>query len=133
MTWSAAWEIDVAVCGDESVVPHNGGRCLGLRQYNARKPHSTGIKLHFLANNGGGGGYIFDVYLYTGRRGKVRHFGSCCGKDDAKAIMRLWAKLIPQSTVLCADSFVRSHGLDTACVSNASYRDLNGTGQRRAS
>ena len=25
--------------------------------------------------------------------------------------MRLWAKMIPQSTVLCADSFFGSHGL----------------------
>ena len=30
-TWSAAWEIGGAVCGDEAVVPHSGGRCLGLR------------------------------------------------------------------------------------------------------
>ena len=22
---------------------------------------------------------VFDVYLYTGRRGNVRRFGSCCG------------------------------------------------------
>ena len=43
-TWGAAWEIGGAVHGDEAVVPHNGGRCLGLRQYIARKPHSTGIK-----------------------------------------------------------------------------------------
>ena len=108
-TWSAAWEIGGAVCGDEAVVPHSGGRCLGLRQYIARKPHSTGIKLYVLADNGGG--YVFDVYLYTGRCGKVRRFGSCCGKYDAKGIMRLWARMIPQSTVLCADSFFGSHGL----------------------
>ena len=58
-----------------------------------------------------GGGYVFDVYLYTGRRGKVRHFGSSCGKYDAKGVMRLWARMLPQSTVLCADSFFGSHGL----------------------
>ena len=57
------------------------------------------------------GGYVFDVYLYIGRRGKVRRFGSCCGKYDAKGIMRLWAEIIPESTVLCADSFFGSHGL----------------------
>ena len=108
-TWSAAWEIGGAVCGDEAVVPHSGGRCLGLRQYMARKPHCTGIKLYVLADNGGR--YVFDVYLYTGRSGKVRCFGSCCGKYDAKGIMRLWARMIPQSTVLCADSFFGSHGL----------------------
>ena len=81
----------------------------GLRQYVACEPHSMGIKLYVLADNGGG--YIFDVYLYTARRGNVRHFGSCCGKYDAKGIMRLWAKMIPQSTVLCADSFFGSHAL----------------------
>ena len=108
-TWSAAWEIGGAVCGDEAVVPHSGCRCLGLRQYIARKPHSTGIKLYVLADNGGG--YVFDVYLYTGRRGKVRRFGSCCGKYDAKGIMHLWVRMIPQSTVLFADRFFGSHGL----------------------
>ena len=92
-TWGAAWEIGGAVCGEEAVVLHSGGRCLGLRQYIARKPHSTGIKLNVLADNGGG--YVFGVYLYTGRRGKVRCFGSCRGTYDAKGIIRLWAKLIP--------------------------------------
>ena len=43
-TWSAAWEIGGAVCGDEAVVPHSGGRCLWPRQYIARKSHSTGTK-----------------------------------------------------------------------------------------
>ena len=108
-TWSAAWEIGGVVCGDEAIVPHSGGRCLGLRQYIGRKPRSTGIKLDVLADNGGS--YVFDVYLYTGRRGKVHRFGSCCGKYDAQGMMRLWARMIPQSTVLCADSFFGSHGL----------------------
>ena len=58
-----------------------------------------------------GGGYVFDVHLYTGRRGKVHRFGSCCGKYDAKGIMRLWARMIPESTVLFAESFFGSHGL----------------------
>ena len=80
-----------------------------LRQYIACKPHSTGIKLYAVADNAGG--YVFDVYLYTGRRGKVRRFGSCCGNYDAKGIRRLWAKLIPRSAVLCADIFFGSHGL----------------------
>ena len=108
-TWSAAWEIGGAVRGDEAVVPHSGGRSLGPRQYIARKPHSAGIKLYVLADNGGG--YVFDVYLYTGCRGNVRRFASCFGKYDAKGVMRLWARMIPQSTVLCADSFFGSHGL----------------------
>ena len=72
-TWSTAWEIGGVVCGDEVVVPHSGGRCLGLRQYIARKPHSGGIKLYVLADNGGG--YVFDVYLYTGRRARSAALG----------------------------------------------------------
>ena len=28
-TWSSAWEIGGAVCGDEAVVPHSGGPCWG--------------------------------------------------------------------------------------------------------
>ena len=102
-TWRAAWEIGGVVCGDEAIIPHTGGRCLGLRQSIARKLHSTGTKSYVFADNGGG--YVFDVYLYNGRCGRVRCFGSCCGKYDTKRIMRLWAEIIPQSTVLCADSF----------------------------
>ena len=98
-----------AGCGDGAVVPHSGGRCLGPRQYIARKPHSTGIKIYVFVDNAGG--YVFSVYLYTWRRGKVRRFGSCCGKYDAKGIVRLWAKMAPHSTVSCADSFFGSHGL----------------------
>ena len=33
------------------------------------------IKLYVLADNTGV--YVVDVYLYTGRRGRVRRFGSC--------------------------------------------------------
>ena len=85
--WSAAWDIGGAVCGDEAIVPHTGGRCTGLRQYIARKPHATGIKLYVLADNTGG--YVVDLYLYTGRQGKVRRFGSCAGNFDAKRIVGL--------------------------------------------
>ena len=60
--WSAAWDIGGAVCGEEAIVPHSGGRCMGLRQYIARKPHATGIQLYVLADNTGG--YVLDVYLY---------------------------------------------------------------------
>ena len=52
--WSAAWDIGGAVCGVEPIVPHTGGRCMGLRQCIARKPHATGIKLYVLADNTGG-------------------------------------------------------------------------------
>ena len=37
----------------------------------------------------GGAGYVFDVYLCTGRHGKVRRLRSCCGKYDAKGLMAL--------------------------------------------
>ena len=53
--WSAAWDIGGAVCGDKAIVPHTGGRCMGLRQYIARKPHATGKNLNVLADNTGGG------------------------------------------------------------------------------
>ena len=86
--WSAPWDIVGAVCGDEAIVHHTGGRCMGLRQYIARKPYATGIKLYVLADNTGG--YVVDVYLYTGRRGRVRRFGSCAGNFDAKRILGLW-------------------------------------------
>ena len=52
--WSAAWHIGGALCRDEAIVPHTGGRCMGLRQYIARKPHASGIKLYVLADNTGG-------------------------------------------------------------------------------
>ena len=57
-----------------------------------------------------GGGYVFDVYLYTGRRGELRR-GSCPGNYDAKGIMRIWAKMILESMVLCVDSFFESRRL----------------------
>ena len=82
---------------------------MGLRQYIARKPHATGIKLYVLADNTGG--YVMDVYLYTGRRGKVRRFGSCAGNFDAKRIAGLRPRLIPPGTVFVADSFFGSHAM----------------------
>ena len=106
--WSAAWHIGGALCRDEAIVPHTGGRCMGLRQYIARKPHASGIKLYVLADNTGGG-YLVDVYLYTGRRGRVRRFGSCAGNFDAKRIVGLWSRLIPPGTVFVADSFFGTH------------------------
>ena len=53
--------------------------------------------------------YVFDVYLYTGRRGHIRRTGTCAGNLDAKGIMR-W-------TVLVADLFFGSHGLAEYFVS----------------
>ena len=99
--WSAAWYIGGAVCGDEAIVPHTGGRCMGLPHYIARKRHATGIKLYVLADNTGG--YVVDIYLYTGRWGKVRRLESCAGNFDAKRIVGLWSRLIPPGTVFVAN------------------------------
>ena len=63
--------------------------------------------MFLLADNGGG--HVFDVYIDTGRRGKVRRVGSWCGNFDAKGILRLWWTLIPPSSVLCAVTFFGSH------------------------
>ena len=51
------------------------------------------------------------MYLYTGARGTRRRYGTAAGNFDAKNIMKLWASLLPEETVLCADSFFGSHGL----------------------
>ena len=77
--------------------PPTGAPCMGLGQYIARKSHATGIKFYPLADNTGG--YVVDVYLYTGRRGRVRRFGSCEGNFDARRIVGLWSRLIPPGTV----------------------------------
>ena len=84
-TWLSVWEIGGGgggVCGNEAVVPHTGSNWHELRQYIARKPHSTGIKVYVLCDNTYG--YVFDVYLYTGRRGRIRRTGTCAGNLDAK-------------------------------------------------
>ena len=101
--WAAAWEIGGAVCGDEALLPHTGGRSIGLRQYGARKPHSTGIKLYFLCDNTHGN--LLDIYLYTGRCGRLRRYGSCNGNLGAKGLVFFWAMQIPDTTALCCDSF----------------------------
>ena len=115
---AAAWEIGGAGCGDEALVPHTGGRSIGLCQYIARKPHSIGIKLYVLCDNTHG--CVLDVYLCTGRRGRLRRYGSCSGNLDAKGIVRFWAMQIPDTTALCCDSFFGSHNI---------ARELAGKGQ----
>ena len=107
--WSAVWDIGGVVCGDEAIVPHTGGRCMGLPQYIAHKPHAIGIKSCVLADNTGG--YVLDVYLCTGRHGQGRRFGSCAENFNAKRIVGLWARLIPHGTVFVTDSFFGSHAM----------------------
>ena len=116
--WAAAWEIGGAVCGDEALVPHAVGGSIGLRQYIARKPHSTGIKFYVLCDNTHG--QVLEFYLYTGRRGHLRRYGSCSGNLDAKGIVRFWSMQILDTTVLCGDSFFGSHNMT---------RELAGKGQ----
>ena len=84
--------------------------------YIARKPHPTGIKLYCLAD--ATWGYVVDMYLYTGVRGRLRRYGTAAGNFDAKNIMKLWASLLPEGTVLCADSFFGSHGLAKELAAN---------------
>ena len=93
-TWLLAWEIGGGgVCGDEAVVPRTGSNWHEVRQYIAHKAHSTNITLYLLCDNTYG--YVFDVYLYKGRRGRIRQTGPCAGNLDAKCIMRWWALQVP--------------------------------------
>ena len=67
------------------------------------------IKLYVLLDNTYG--YVFDVYLYTGRRGRIRRTGTCARNLGAKSIMRWWALQVPTKTVLVVDGFVGSRAL----------------------
>ena len=89
-------------------MPHKGMLAGPLKMFIARKPHPAGIKLYCLADTTWG--YVVDMYLYTGVRGRLRRYGTAAGNFDAKNIMNLWASLLPEGTVLCADSFFGSHG-----------------------
>ena len=114
--WAGAWCMGGGACGDESVVPHKGMLAGPLIMFTPRKPHSTGIKLYCLAD--ATWGYVVDMYLHTGARGTLRHYGTAAGNYDAKSIMKLWASLLPEGTVLCADSFFGSHGLAKELAAN---------------
>ena len=107
--WAGAWCMGGGACGDESVPPHKWMLAGPLKMFIARKPHPTGIKLYCLAD--ATWGYVVDMYLYTGVRGRLPRYGTAAGNLDAKNIMKLWASLLPEGTVLCADSFFGSHGL----------------------
>ena len=88
---------------------HKGIRTGPLRMFIARKPHSSGIKLYCLAD--ATSGYVVDMYLHTGRRGRLRRFGNCASNFNAQEIMTMWARLLPSGTILRADSFLGSHEL----------------------
>ena len=63
-------------------------------------------------------GYVVDMYLHIGARGTLRRYGTAAGNFDAKNIMKLWASVLPEGTVLCADSFFGSHGLAKELAAN---------------
>ena len=114
--WAGAWCMGVGACGDELVVPHKGLLAGPLKMFIARKPHPTGIKLYCLAD--ATWGYVVGMYFYTGARGTLRRYGTAAGNFDAKNIIKLWASLLPEGTVLCADSFFGSHGLAKELVAS---------------
>ena len=75
----------------------------------ARKPHQTGINLYCLACETGG--YVVERYLCTGARGTPCWYGTAAGNCNPMKVMNLWASLLPQGSILCADSFFGSHEL----------------------
>ena len=114
--WAGAWCMGGGACGDESVVPHKGMLAGPLKMFIARKPHPTGVKLYCLAD--ATWGYVVDMYLYIGVHGWLRCYGTAAGNFGAKNIMKLWASLLPEGTVLCADSFFGSHSLAKELAAN---------------
>ena len=76
----------------------------------------TGIMLYCLAD--ATWGYVVDMYLYTGVQGRLRRYGTAAGNFDSKDIMKLWASLLPEGTVLCANCFFGSHGLAKELAAN---------------
>ena len=111
-----AWCMGGGACGDESVVPHKRMLAGPLKMFIARKPHPTGKKLSCLAD--ATWGYVVDMYLYIGAWGTLRSYGTAAGNFDAKNIIKLWASLLPERAVLCADSFFGSHGLAKELAAN---------------
>ena len=93
--------------GDEIVVPHKGIRAGPLRQFIPRKPHSTGVKLYVLAY--AVEPYVTNVYLYVGARGQLRRASTVQGNMNARQIVNYWADVLPEGTILFADSFFGSH------------------------
>ena len=102
-TWAQGWTLGAAATGDETIVPFKGKRAGQLRQFVPRKPHSTGLKLYCLADSVHA--YTTSVYLYTGRRGIMRHASSASGRNTPAEMMHRWADELPEGTTIIADSF----------------------------
>ena len=61
----ALWLPSDLLAGDETIAKQKGKMAGDIRQYVARKPCSTGIKLYGLTDHSCA--FTLDVYLYTGR------------------------------------------------------------------
>ena len=104
--WGSLWRLGAVARGDQTVVPHKGVRAGPLGQFIPRKPHSTGVKLYVLAD--AVDPYDTNVYLYVGARGQQRRASTVQGNMNARQIVNYWADVLPEGTILVADSFFGS-------------------------
>ena len=105
--WGSLGRLGVVASGDETVVPHKGVRAGPLRQFIPRKPHSTRVKLYVSAD--AVEPYVTNVYLYVGVRGQLRRASTVQGNMNARQIVKNWADVLPEGTILVADNFFGSH------------------------
>ena len=105
--WGSLWWLGAVASGDETVVPHQRVRAGPLRQLIPRKPHSTGVKLSVLAD--AVEPYVTNIYPYVGARGQLRRASTVQGNMNARQIVSYWADVLPEGTILVADSFFGSH------------------------
>jgi hypothetical protein len=106
--WAATWECGDVMAGDESIVPHKGKRAGGIRQFIARKPHNTGIKLFCLCDTVAK--FVFDVYLYSGRL-NLRNESNWAGKLSNTKHMKRWDEMLPPGVCIMADSAFGTHNI----------------------
>ena len=94
--------------GDEIILPHKGKRSGPLRQFVPRKPHSTGLKLHVLAD--ACRLYVTGVYLYCSNDGVVRdphrEVIQCLTPSE---VVGGWTTKLSEGTTPCAESYFESH------------------------
>lgn len=106
--WGRSWKWGRVACGDETIVPTKSLKAGKFRQFVARKPHNTGLKLYVLSD--GRCAYAANVYLYVGRRGVLRRrLADVSGKATAREIVQHWSNNLPPKVALIADSFFGSH------------------------